>query len=223
MLLLDLCILLYVGSSLCLLFILTAFHTSGVHVCLRVYVCTYVYTLDCAELYGVCVCLPTGWMTPTLQSLTDVPHSSMQVGGGHPNTMHHNFRPNCQGIHNASVSKERGHLGTWSRIEWELNSFPIPRHEHNVLCFWNGYWWKVSSVQLINIVFSAVWFAAYKPPRQWLYWMSLILHLNMDPRNQMIKYELFHPHNFFYALNYSLKRGRGDVSLCLNVSEHVKV
>lgn len=101
--------------------------------------------------------------------------------------------------------------GTWSRIEWELNSFPIPRHEHNVLCFWNAYWWKVSSVQLINIVFSAVWFAAYKPPRQWRYWVSLILHLNMDPKNQMMNFELFYPHNFFYTWNHCLKKGWGDL------------
>lgn len=58
----------------------------------------------------MCVCvgvsLPIGWMTPTLQSLTDVPHSSTQVGGGLPNTMRRNFRPNCQGPHNNSVLRQ---------------------------------------------------------------------------------------------------------------------
>lgn len=52
------------------------------------------------------VSLPIGWMTPSLQSLTDVPHSSMQVGGGLPNTMHRNFRANCQGPHNTSVLRQ---------------------------------------------------------------------------------------------------------------------
>lgn len=45
-------------------------------------------------------------MTPTLQSLTDGPHSSMQVGGELPNTMLRNFRPNCQGSHNTSVLRQ---------------------------------------------------------------------------------------------------------------------
>lgn len=59
MLLLDFCTLLYVGSSLCLLFILTEFsYQWGARVCL----CICVYTLDvqiCVFVFMcVCVCPP---------------------------------------------------------------------------------------------------------------------------------------------------------------------
>jgi len=99
------------------------FHTSGVHV----YLCAQNCVCACVRP----TCLPTGWMAPTLQSLTDVPYSSMQVGGGQSNTMHRNFRPNCQGPHNMFVLWKPASRDKENRVGAQF----IPHSETRAQCF----------------------------------------------------------------------------------------
>lgn len=129
----------FLYTSLCGVFTLPSVYFDSIFIpvgCMCVCVCMCVLTcthLMCRTVrVCVCVCLPTGWMTPTLQSLTDVPHSSMQVGGGQPNTMHRNFRPNYQGIHNASVlRKEASRDMKQNRVGAQF----IPHSKTRAQCF----------------------------------------------------------------------------------------
>ncbi len=127
----------FLYTSLCGVFTLLSVYFDSIFIpvgCMCVCVSAYVYTLDVQNciVVCVCVCLPTGWRTPTLQSLTDVPHSSMQVGGGQPNTMHRNFRPNCQDNHNASVlRKETSRDMKQNRVEAQF----IPHSKTRAQCF----------------------------------------------------------------------------------------
>lgn len=127
----------FLYTSLCGVFTLPSVYFDRIFIpvgctCVFVYLCVHTRCADLCVCFYVCVCLPTGWMTPTLQSLTDVPHSSMQVGGGQPNTMHCNFRPNCQGPYNTSVlRKEASRDLKQNRVGAQF----IPHSEKRAQCF----------------------------------------------------------------------------------------